>query len=442
MRYGAVTDLNAESHTEETAVPGRFDELRSRDLAMAALRLVILLGGVGFTSLLHDAGNQHLLFQAFGVYAAYGVVLYVVGWNPLRRGSDKAFYLAAATIDLAFAATVIYLTGAHSSPFFRALYLWAALLAYLFGLRIGAIGSLLAFAILLTFDFKDGTPSDPLPVLLQLGGLLMHGPLVGHLADRERSRAAALREALARVAEVNRQLVEEQAKLIQAEKLSSIGLLAAGVAHEINNPLSGVMGCVKALRDKAVPVERQEEYFEAVRDGLERIRGTVQSLLDYARQRPPHATVLDPAEVVVSCLRLLQPLERKKDLTVTNPIVAGAALVLADRTQVMQALVNILMNAIQAVRPGGRIGLELQLETDRIGLRVQDDGAGIAKDLLGRVCDPFFTTKAEGEGTGLGLALTLNIARAHGGDLVIESEEGKGTVVTLWLPRAQGGAHA
>jgi signal transduction histidine kinase len=409
----------------------------ARDPAMAALRVVILLAGIAYCAVEPDPAHKAILMQAFMAFALYGVVLYALGYRALARGKSRQFYLLAAALDFSFAVLVIYTTGGAASPFFRALYLWVAILAFLFGLKVGVLGSMVAFAALLGFDLAAGLPSDPLPVLLQAGGLLMHGPLVGYLADRERSRAQMLGDARDRLAAANRALVEEQAKLIQAEKLSSIGLLASGVAHEINNPLMGLMGCAKALREGLITGERREEYWDAVQDGLERIRGTVQSLLDFARQRPPASTEQDAREVVASCVRLLQPLGRKKDLTVENRIGPGEARVQADRAQLMQALVNVLMNSVQAAPQGGAVTVSARADGERVGIRIEDNGAGIPKELLKRVCDPFFTTKAEGEGTGLGLAITLNIARAHGGDLAIESEVGRGTAVTLWLPRAR-----
>ena len=142
--------------------------------------------------------------------------------------------------------------------------------------------------------------------------------------------------------------------------------------------------------------------------------------------------------MVASCIRLLQPLERKKDLSVKSHIATGEVVVEADRTQLMQALVNVLMNSIQAAPRGGVIAVRARPEEARVGIRIEDNGGGIPPEVLSKVCDPFFTTKPEGEGTGLGLAITLGIARAHGGDLAIESELGKGTAVTLWLPRRQG----
>src|SRR5205823_2891108 len=136
---------------------------------------------------------------------------------------------------------------------------------------------------------------------------------------------------------------------------------------------------------------------------------------------------LDAAEVVGACIRLIAPVTRKKEIRVDLRIPPGQVTIRADRSQLMQAIVNVLMNAVHAVAQGGEVAVSAEVAGDRTGIRVADRGPGIPKDILGRVCDPFFTTKPEGEGTGLGLAITLGIVRAHGGDLAIESEEGRGT---------------
>lgn len=250
-----------------------------------------------------------------------------------------------------------------------------------------------------------------------------------------RHEITARKQAEDALVEANRRILEEQAKLVQAEKLSSIGLLASGVAHEINNPLSGVLGCLKALRERQQMSEsRREEYFETVLEGLERIQQTVRGLLDFARQRPPRLEVLDLEEVVTASLRLIAPAIRKKALVVTSELVGGRApRVRSDRSQLVQALVNLLLNAVYAAPEASELSIEVAKAAGRVGIRIIDHGAGIPPELLGRVCDPFFSTKPEGEGTGLGLAVTLSILRANGGDLTLESEPGRGTRVTAWM---------
>jgi len=250
---------------------------------------------------------------------------------------------------------------------------------------------------------------------------------LAEMSARERARADALDEA-------NQRIVEEQSKVIQAEKLSSIGMLSAGVAHEINNPLAGVMACVKALREGNLTRERREEYFEAVRDGLERIRVTVKGLLDYARPQPSSIAAVDASEAVSGCLLLLAAPLRKKHVEVDVRVRPKSVYVRANRSQLMQAVMNVLLNALHASPESSTIEVTAEVRREMVALSFKDHGTGIPKELMAKVTDPFFTTKKQGEGTGLGLAVTLGILESHGGKLEIDSEVGKGTVVTFLLP--------
>jgi PAS domain S-box-containing protein len=248
---------------------------------------------------------------------------------------------------------------------------------------------------------------------------------------------AKLETSVAQLAEANRRLREEHEKLLQAEKMASVGLLAAGVAHEINNPLSGVMACLKALEEGTVRPERREQYFATARDGLERIQQTVRGLLDYSRQRSPAPAHISISEVVQTCSRLIAPLVRKRGVSIVLEPNAERASVLADRPQLMQAMVNLLLNAAYVAPERSEVSVDVvEGEHDDVGIRISDDGPGMTDDVIARACDPFFTTKPEGEGTGLGLAVTQSIAQAHGGRLEFERRPPpeSGTLVTIWLP--------
>lgn len=229
-------------------------------------------------------------------------------------------------------------------------------------------------------------------------------------------------------------------RLTQAEKLSSIGLLAAGVAHEINNPLAGVLACIQALHQGEVPEHRRDEYFSTARDGLVRIQQIVRDLLEYARRRPAQPSEVEVRDVLGACHRLIAPALNKKGLRLVKHLVPEDLSVVVDRSQMIQALMNILLNAVHASPSAGEVRVEAQRQGGSVILRVIDRGPGISETDLPRVCDPFFTTKEEGEGTGLGLAVTLGIVEAHGGQLDIESGPGRGTRVALRLPALESHA--
>lgn len=266
--------------------------------------------------------------------------------------------------------------------------------------------------------------------------------------EQEARRAEALREARDRLAEANQRIREEQAKLVQAEKLSSIGMLASGVAHEINNPLAGVMNCVKALSDGTAKPKRRDEYFRTAQDGLERIQQIVRGLLDYARQRPLTLSTVDAEEVLKACERLIAPYLRKNRVELISRLEPDTTYLCADRSRLMQALINILLNAIYVSPEGSTVEVFLEEQPSQVGIAVRDHGPGMPDEVLRKACDPFFTTKPEGEGTGLGLAVTSSIIRAHGGDLSFRVHVGEvgsggdddggetdtGTTVTIWLP--------
>ncbi len=229
------------------------------------------------------------------------------------------------------------------------------------------------------------------------------------------------------------ELRQEQAKLIQAEKLTSIGVLAAGIAHEVNNPLAGIIAGLGALRSGSVPEERRDEYFETFLDGLERIKQIVRGLTDYARKSAMAKSPIKLHEVLDSCVALISPALQKKMLKIENRV-PDNLVVFADRTQIMQALVNIILNAAHASPKDGLIEIYSSEKTGFSGILIQDQGDGIPEEIRDKVLDPFFTTKPDGEGTGLGLSVTAGLINANGGHLEFSGEPGEGATVAIWLP--------
>lgn len=267
--------------------------------------------------------------------------------------------------------------------------------------------------------------------------------IVPFLDDRGKPRQyVALRheitkrkEAEAALAEAYRRIRDDQQKLIQAEKLSSIGLLVAGIAHEVNNPLSGVLGCLKTLRDRRdMSEERREEYFKTAQEGLERIQQTMRGLLDFSRQRAPRRETIDLTTVIASALRLVAPALNKKDLRIDSAIDPISLAAHADRGQVLQALVNVLLNAIYASPERRPIHIHACEENGAVSIKIRDEGPGVPEEVIDKVFDPFFSTKPEGDGTGLGLSVTLGLLNANGGGLEIRNAPSGGAEVLITLP--------
>ena len=219
-----------------------------------------------------------------------------------------------------------------------------------------------------------------------------------------------------------------------SEKLASVGRLAAGVAHEINNPLGGVLNCLYNLRKGALSPSRQEEYRVSMEDGVRRVQAIVRQLLDFSQQHEPAFALTDIHHVVDRVLVLTTHLFAPNRIVLETRFGQGLPNVMVDRHMIEQVLMNLVLNAVQAMKDGGMLTIRTSVAEGVCLIEVCDTGSGIPPAVLPRIFDPFFTTKSEGEGTGLGLSVSLGIVERHGGKILVDSEVGKGTIFTLCLP--------
>jgi two-component system NtrC family sensor kinase len=257
------------------------------------------------------------------------------------------------------------------------------------------------------------------------------------------STVVALRDADGHVTHfvgVQRDVTDEvrmRDQLVHSERLSAVGELVAGVAHEINNPLQSIVGCVELLMEQGGDAERLRDL-KLVRQEAARAGQIVRNLLAFVRRGSPDRSPADLNEIVRATaeLRKFHLVQRGIDLQLE--LAPGRVPVLANRDELQQVLVNLILNAEHALdaaaTPDGRIVLRTSVEDGMSVLRVSDNGPGISPDLQGRVFEPFFTTKDVGEGTGLGLSISLGIAHAHGGTLELCAGTGQGACFKLSIP--------
>ncbi|OGW64282.1 MAG: hypothetical protein A3H49_05715 [Nitrospirae bacterium RIFCSPLOWO2_02_FULL_62_14] len=219
-----------------------------------------------------------------------------------------------------------------------------------------------------------------------------------------------------------------------SEKLASVGKLAAGVAHEINNPLGGILNCLYNFRKGALSPARQEEYLVSIEDGLRRVQKIVRQLLDFSQQHDPEFSPANINDVVERVLVLTEHALDAKQIGLDKQLQRDLPALMVDRHMMEQVLMNLILNAVQAIKDGGTITISTRAHDRNCEVVVEDTGCGIPAHVLPHIFDPFFTTKGTGEGTGLGLSVSLGIVERHGGRILVDSEVGKGSVFTVCLP--------
>lgn len=259
-----------------------------------------------------------------------------------------------------------------------------------------------------------------------------------------REESNALAHALEdRVHRKTEELRRAQEQMIQAEKLTSLGKLAAVVAHEINNPLSGILTYAKLLRKWIERGDDMESHTTDMRDSLQLIENEsrrcgdiVRSLLTFARVQPLNISLFDVNSVVCVTLKLVEHKLELGNIVPRLELAPDLPQLRGDAGQVEQLFLAIVMNAIEAMPREGnlRIATNATAARDAIVITITDDGGGIAPDILPHLFEPFTTTKEEGKGVGLGLAISKAIVDRHGGTIDVQSEVGRGTTFTLCLP--------
>jgi two-component system, NtrC family, sensor kinase len=223
-------------------------------------------------------------------------------------------------------------------------------------------------------------------------------------------------------------------QVTRAEKLASIGRLAAGVAHEINNPLTGVLTFSHLMREKPNMDAQDREDLDLIIRETTRAADIVRGLLDFARERPVLMERLDLNEVVRRTVRLIANQKKFEKITIEELLQEGLPQVRGDMNQLQQVLLNLSLNACTAMPSGGTLTIHTAAVEEKVMLKIRDTGCGIKPELLDRIFEPFFTTQDVGKGTGLGLSVTHGIIEQHGGELEVQSRVGEGSEFTIYLP--------
>ncbi len=241
---------------------------------------------------------------------------------------------------------------------------------------------------------------------------------------------------VARLEQMNHDLQVAREETIRSEKLASVGLLAAGTAHEIGTPLASVMGYAEILAQELTQNPAYADYLARIQDGCSRIDRIVKGLLEYARPKTAACERFDLVLLIQRTVELLQHQGVLKKVAVSLKADKGLPLLLLDPHQLQQVLINLLINAADAMPQGGAIELSMSPSESNqsVLLKITDNGAGIAPENMNKLFDPFFTTKEPGKGTGLGLAIVARIIDGLGGRIAVQSRLGRGSCFAVQLP--------
>ncbi|MGV3620814.1 MAG: sensor histidine kinase [Archangium sp.] len=275
-----------------------------------------------------------------------------------------------------------------------------------------------------------------------LGGLVVHGIA---LTDEKRTALERLARHASNQLALRRAASNTVAELRRADRLAMVGKLAAGIAHELGTPLSIVGGRARQIASGSLPTDQLQSTARTIAEQADRMAAIIRQLLDFARRREPRLGRFDIRTLIRQAVSLLEPVATRKNVKLSAAPMDQLRVVEFDGSQMLQVLINLISNAIAATPASGHVTLQLVEggtppsdtglpERAYVGIRVDDTGSGIADEQRKRIFEPFFTTKDTGEGTGLGLSVAQGIVRDHNGWIAVESELGKGSRFTIYLP--------
>lgn len=339
-----------------------------------------------------------------------------------------------------------YLTPLHlhylHDIFQRFYYLPIILAALWFGFRGGlacALAVSVVYAPHILFQWGGGLALE-MEKYLEIVMYNVVGCVTGLLAQRERERtlelqrtAEGLEESYKKLQAQSERIIAIEEQLRRSEKLSTLGEMAAVLAHEIRNPLGSIRGTAEILRDDYRPGDPKHEFIEIQIKETERLNHVVEDFLRMARQQPLELRDCSITEELETIVTLVAKDAHDRGISLHFEPQAEQTTVRGDGEKLRQAFLNIVINALQATQSGGSVSITLNRVGSDFMITFRDSGCGITPENLQRIFEPFFTTKTDG--TGLGLAVTRKIIEAHGGTLQVESAVGKGTTVAVCLTK-------
>jgi two-component system, NtrC family, sensor kinase len=418
-------------------------ELAAETIAVKIRWFGLLVGYVLVNFDVGDPGRRAVLNAILALGALYALL--DTAYSLRGRVFLGRYPVSIALLEALFIGLLCYYHGGLESPFRYYYFLSLICCAVRYPSRVTYAAWALhgtSYALLyLALPPDERRPAALVLTLVVLGWVTWASDALALLLKRVGHYLGQLNEALrenqslleARIAERTRELQEAQAHVLHQEKMAAFGLLAAGIAHEVGNPLTSISALVQLLQRRDCDGYTRERL-ALVNGQLQRIQTTLRELVNFSRPASTARARVAPAEVVAEALNIAKFYKRTRDLHVSADVPAGLPPLDGVRDQLVQVFLNLVLNAIDATPRGGHVTLRAEREPGAVVVSVADDGAGIAPEHRDRLFQPYFTTKRHG--TGLGLFVTRKLVADHGGDVGFASEPGQGTVFRVRLPVA------
>ena len=415
---------------------GIFGLLERDERVFAVLLAVVMVGGLASVGLVPLRPRyQFDLYSLVFWFGAYKVGVFALVTINLRV--TRIIFSAALAVDLLLIFALLYLTGGGDSPFVNLFYPLVAVNAYYFGRWIGLLLTAVMGLLYWTAAWL-APPAAAWTAVVNLMGLVgLPAYALGHVADRERRAREEVERLNAELTGTLQRLQTAQEALLVAERMATVGRLSLRVAHEVRNPIAAIELNAEILQDilrgeNAADKDEAVSLVSAIRDQVTALDALTEEYLAFARFPKPHFDEESVNHLLEELADFVRPVATRQGLTLRVDVDREIPLMEIDRTLLRQAVLNLLKNGLEVLSSGGALTITSRLVGEHVEIAVSDTGAGISREVEGRLFEPFFTTKPQG--TGLGLSIARQIIDEHGGELVWGNRPGGGATFTIRLP--------
>lgn len=417
------------------------------DVAFIFLRIAILCGGIGWLIFSHRSPKiLEDVTSLFIFFAAYSTIIHL--WLFLYPGKKTTIYVLFLCLDFLFTSLLIRVTGGFYSPFLNAFYLMTALYSFYYGLARGAVIASIAAVLYImsgSVDFYKHHWPDLSVRIAFMYLLAIPLGLLSRKFKKDKLEITNLNRDLRRYIE---ELQKVHGRLVQIEKMSELGRIAADIAHEIRNPLTSIGGFARRLEKKLSQItnerecilimSREKEHAEIIISEVNRLERILKDILTFSREVKYNFEYQEVNAIVKDALQAFFAAYKEQAIKIEEELSASLPKILIDKDPVRLAVNNLISNAIGAMPDGGVMQIKTFVEelfnVTYVAVEVADTGCGIPEDKLAMIFEPFYSSKEIGKGTGLGLSICKKIIDEHNGLIKVESKLGKGTSFKLLFP--------